>query len=114
MRYRFLWQPAKSSNAGTEQMQVQMGKLIGEMSKAGVLVLTGGWDPSSPCTVLKNAAGKVTVTDGPYAESKEVIAGFALLEVRSKEEAVEWGIRFLKIAGDGTSEMRPLGDGQTV
>ena len=111
MRYMFLWRPAKSSNAGSEQMMAEMGKLIEEMTKAGVLVQTGGWDPTSPRTVLKNANGKVTVTDGPYSETKELIAGFALVEVKSKEVAIEWGIRFLKIAGDGTSEMRLLGGG---
>lgn len=110
MRYMFLWRPAQSSNAGSEKMAQEMGKLIEEMTKAGVLVLTGGWDPASPSTVLKSASGKVTVTDGPYTESKEVIAGFALLDAKSKQEAVEWGIRFLRVAGDGTSEMRPLGD----
>jgi hypothetical protein len=50
----------------------------------------------------------VTVTDGPYAESKEMIAGFAIFQVKSKEEAVQWGKRFIEIAGEGFSEMREI------
>jgi hypothetical protein len=50
----------------------------------------------------------VTVTDGPYTESKELIAGFALFEGKSKEEAIAWSKRFLSIAGEGACEMRPL------
>ena len=111
MRFMSLWRPSTAAQPPTEQVMAEMGKLIDEMSKAGVLVETGGWDADSPCTVLKSAKGKVTVTDGPYIETKELIAGFALLEVRSQQEAIDWNIRFLKICGDGTSEMRPLGEG---
>ncbi len=107
MRFMTLWRPARNAKPPSSE---EMGKLIVEMTKAGALVETGGWNPTSPATVLKNSNGKVSVTDGPYAETKELIAGFALIEVKSKEEATEWGIRFLKIAGEGTSEMRPLGD----
>jgi hypothetical protein len=93
-------------------MMAEMNKLIDEMTKAGVMVQTGGWNPASPCTVLKSASGKVTVTDGPYTEAKEVIAGFAIFDVKSKAEAIDWGKRFLQVAGDGTSEIRELVDGQ--
>jgi hypothetical protein len=111
MRFMTLWRPGKNSNANSEKMFVEMGQLIEEMTKAGVLVTTGGWDPNGPSTFLKaNAEGKVTVTDGPFAEAKEVIAGFAIIETKSKEEAVQWGVRFLKIAGEGTSELRALGE----
>ena len=110
MRYMTLWRPGPKSHAMTRQMEEQMGALIGEMTKAGVLVLTGGWDPASPCTVVKAAAdGEVRVIDGPYAETKEVVAGFAIIEVKTKEEAVVWTKRFLKVAGEGSSEVRELG-----
>jgi hypothetical protein len=108
MVYMSLWRPTKNANPPTEKMMAAMNALIDEMTKAGVLLKTGGWDPTSPCTLLKNLNGKVTVTDGPYTESKEVIAGFALFEVKSKQEAVAWGARFLAIAGEGACEMRPL------
>lgn len=108
MIFMSLWRPARSPNPPSEKHRAEMNALIDEMTKAGVLLRTGGWDLNSPCTVLKNANGNVTVTDGPYAESKELIAGFAILEVKSKDEALAWGKRFLGIAGEGTSEMRPL------
>jgi hypothetical protein len=109
MIFMSLWRPAKSPNPPSEKHMAEMNALIEEMTQAGVLLKTGGWDPSSPCTVLKSTSGKVTVTDGPYAESKELIAGFAILDVKSKDEAIAWGKRFLSIAGEGTSEMRRLG-----
>jgi hypothetical protein len=112
MRFMSLWRPGPNANPPTEKMVLEMNTLIGEMSKAGVMIQNGGWSPASPCTILKSASGKVTVTDGPYTEAKELIAGFAILEVQSKAEAIEWGTFFLKIAGDGTSEMRQLGEGQ--
>ena len=54
--------------------------------------------------------GKFSVTDGPFPETKELIAGFALLQVKSKAEAIEWTKRFLTVAGDGESEVRLLHD----
>ena len=54
--------------------------------------------------------GKVTVTDGPFTETKEVIGGFALIDVKSKDEAIEWTRRFLDVAGDGESEVRQLNE----
>src|SRR3954463_6295847 len=109
MRYMGLWRPGKNSNRQTEGMRAEMGKLMEEMAKEGVMVLTGGWDPNGPSTVLKNEGGKIAVTDGPFAEAKEAIGGFAILEVKSKEDAIAWVTRFMKIAGEGTSEVRELG-----
>jgi hypothetical protein len=57
---------------------------------------------------VRRRDGQVTVTDGPFTEAKELIGGFALVEVKSKDEAIEWGKRFLKVAGDGESEIRLL------
>ncbi len=71
-----------------------------------------GLGPDLPLhRVLTSSNGTVTVTEGPDTETEEVNAGFALMEVTSKAEAeaVEWGLRFLKLAGDGTSERRQLG-----
>jgi hypothetical protein len=73
-----------------------------------VLIDTGGWDPKSPATVIHRSGEHITVTDGPYAEAKEVIAGFAIMEVASREELIEWSTRFIQIAGDGFSEIREL------
>ncbi len=108
MRYLALWHPAKNAAPPSQNHYAEMGKLIGEMTKLGVLVDTGGWDTKAPAIVIRNSGGKVTVTDGPYTEAKELIAGFAIFKVESKEEAVKWGKRFIEIAGEGFSEMREL------
>jgi len=67
----------------------------------GVLLATGGLGPAA--TRVRSSAGKVTVTDGPFTETKELTGGFALVEVKSREEAIEWAKRFRKIVGDGDS-----------
>ena len=95
MRFMCLWRPGAKQTwkdndpVEGQRLMVEMGKLIEDMKKSGVLIETGGWDPRSPSTVVSNAHGEVTVKDGPYSESKEVIAGFALIECKSREEAIE-------------------------
>ncbi|TDD80560.1 hypothetical protein E1293_20445 [Actinomadura darangshiensis] len=86
-------------SAPDENMQLEMGKFIEEMSRSGVLVATGGLEPGG--TQIKASGGKITVTDGPFAEAKEAVVGFALVEVGSREEAVEVSKRFFGIVGDG-------------
>jgi hypothetical protein len=108
MRYMTLWRPSRTANPPTPKLYEEMGAFIAETTKSGQLVLAGGWDPSGPCTTVKKSSGKLTVTDGPFTEAKELVGGFALLEVRSKEEALEIARRFVAIAGDGTSEIREL------
>jgi len=85
-----------------------MGKLIGDMAKAGVLLAVEGCLPSSHGVRIDIDSGNFTVTDGPFPETKELIAGFCLMQVKSKEEAVEWGKRFLSVVGEGQSEIRQL------
>jgi hypothetical protein len=85
-----------------------MGAFVGELLKSGKLVDTNGWDPRAPCTVVKRAGDKVTVTDGPFTEAKEMIGGYAVFNVSSKDELLEISRRFVDIAGDGTSEIREL------
>jgi hypothetical protein len=85
-----------------------MGKLIEEMTRDGVLLATEGCLPSSAGARVRQSGGKITVTDGPFTESKELVAGFALIQAKSKAEAVELTKRFLKIAGDGESEIRQV------
>jgi hypothetical protein len=104
MRYMSLWRPGKNMNMDFNAMN----KLVEEETRSGRLVSTGGWSPDAPCTVVKADGGKVTVTDGPYTEAKEVIGGYAILEVKSKEELLAATRNFLRIAGDGTCEIREL------
>ncbi len=110
MRFMSLWRPAPTADLASERMFNEMNKLVEESTRSGVLVATGGWDPKSPSTVVRNAAGRVTVTDGPYSEAKEVIAGYAILECRSQEHAIEEARKFMKIAGEGVCELRQLGE----
>ena len=83
-----------------EQLMAEMGKLIDELTRAGQLVSTAGLRPTSEgVRVRLHRGGRLTVTDGPFTETKEVIGGYALLEAPSKAEAVELTRRFLKVHG---------------
>ncbi|MFD2764254.1 YciI family protein [Micromonospora eburnea] len=77
----------------------QMGAFMGEVVKSGVLLAAAGLHKSSKEDAARITAtkGKTTITDGPFTETKELIAGFALMEVRSKEEALEWARRFTQV-----------------
>ena len=82
-----------------------MAKLIGELKQSGVLLSTEGLLPSESGARVRSSGGRLTVTDGPFAEAKELIAGVALVRVTSKAEAVELAKRFLTIAGGGESDV---------
>jgi hypothetical protein len=115
MRFMMIYRPAdtKDMEAGvppTPQEMARMGEFIGEMAKAGILLATDGLLPSSKGARVRLSGGKLTVTDGPFTETKELIAGFAIVQLKSKAEAVEMAERFLKIAGDGESEIRQMYD----
>jgi hypothetical protein len=86
----------------------QMNKLIEGSMKSGELVATGGLTPLQQGARVVQTSDKVTVTDGPFIESTEIIGGFAILEVPSKDAAIESSKRFLKVAGDGQVTIRPL------
>jgi hypothetical protein len=90
----------------TPEMMEEMGKFIGEAMQAGVLVTTGALNPKG--TRLRLADGKFTVTDGPFIELKELLAGFAVIQTNSLEEAIEWCKRFRQIVGEGESEIVQL------
>jgi hypothetical protein len=90
----------------TPELYAEMGKFIEEMSKAGVLLATGGLDPRA--VQIKSQGGKITVTDGPYTEAKEAVVGFALIEAKTREEAIELSKRFWKVAGDGQGTIQQV------
>ena len=108
MRFLAIYRSAETGLPPSAENMAAMGKLIEEMAKAGVLLATEGCQPSSKGARIRIAGGKYTVTDGPFTETKEVVGGFALFQVNSKEEAIEWTKRFLELAGDGESEIRQL------
>jgi hypothetical protein len=91
-----------------------IGKLGEEAGKAGVLVEMGGLLPSATGARVTLSGGKLTVTDGPFSEAKEVIGGFAFFDVKSKEEAVHWSVRFMELhktywpGWDGETELRQI------
>jgi hypothetical protein len=95
--------PDADVNPPTPEMMAEMGAFIGEAVQAGVLVATGALQPNG--TRLRLSNGKFTVTDGPFIELKELLAGFAVIQVPSLEEAIEWSKRFREIVGDGESEI---------
>lgn len=104
----------KNSEAGTppspEQMR-RMMEFMEEVTKAGVLVSTNGLQPSSRgVRVSLTGNGEARVSDGPFTESKELIASYAVLEVKDMKEAVEWTRRFLEALGGGECEIRPIYD----
>ncbi|GAA2695433.1 YciI family protein [Actinoplanes palleronii] len=98
---RYLMLSKTQDNQPDEKLFTEMAAFIEEMTASGVLLATGGLDASG--FKLTSAGDQVTVTDGPFTEAKEAIGGFALVEVRSREEAIEIGRRFLAIVGDGES-----------
>ena len=98
--------PSDTGNPPDEKLMMEMGKLIEEMTKAGVLLATGGLDPNG--IRIKSSGGQITVTDGPFAEAKEAVVGFALIEVRTREEAIEASRRFWEVVGDGEGEIREV------
>jgi hypothetical protein len=93
MRFIVLVKADKASEAGVlpdEKLFTEMGKFNEELVKAGVMLAAEGLQPSSKGARVKFSKGKKTVIDGPFAETKELVAGFWLWQVRSKEEAIEW------------------------
>jgi hypothetical protein len=84
------------------------GAFMEEVAKAGVLVATDGLHPSSKGKRVRLTNGKVTVIDGPFTESKELVASYAILNTRSIDEAVHWTTRFLQVLGGGECEIRPI------
>ena len=112
MRFMMMVKHAENSGRPPKELIDAMTKLTEEAVKSGTMLGGGGLAPTAQSTRVRLSNGKVTVTDGPYTEAKEVIAGFAIFDVKSKAEAIDWGKRFLQVAGDGTSEMRELVDGQ--
>ena len=112
MRVLCLYRPqiAESDAPPTQEEMGAMGKLIGDMQKAGVLLAAEGCLPTSKGVRVRIDGGKYSTTDGPFPETKELIAGFCLMQVKSMTEAVEWTKRFLAVAGSGESEVRLLHD----
>lgn len=108
MRFLSIYKTVERNTPPSEQEVARMGALIEESMKAGVLIATEGCLPTALGARVRRDAGTVTVKDGPFSESKEVIGGFAILEARSKEDAIAIARQFLDVAGDGECEIRQI------
>ncbi|MGI8743565.1 MAG: YciI family protein [Bryobacteraceae bacterium] len=114
MRFMMIVKASQDSEAGkmpSEELLAAMGKYNDELMKAGVLRDLSGLHPSSKGARIKFSGGKRTVIDGPFAETKELIAGFWMIQVNSKAEAIEWAKRVPAPHGEGAEgeiEIRQL------
>jgi len=99
--------PSKMTQPCHEDMQ-RMGELIDEMKAKGVLLETGGRMPGMLQLTVSRKDGSSAVTDGPFTESKEAVGGFALLEVKDRDDAIAWTNRFLELVGDATCHIHEV------
>src|SRR5262245_184979 len=108
MRFIVMVKATKESEAGvmpSEQLLADMGRFNEELAKAGVLLAAEGLQPSSKGARVRFSGTKRTVVDGPFAETKELVAGFWLWQVKSKAEAIEWVKRCPNPFPEGESEI---------
>ena len=112
MRFMIIVKATKDSEGGalpTEELLTAMGKYNEELAKAGILLAGDGLQPSSKGARVRFSGKKRTVIDGPFAETKELVAGFWIWKVKSKEEAIEWVKRCPNpMPGDSEIEIRQL------
>lgn len=108
MRYVMMFKSDQEPEPGVSACKGQlpeMAALMDRLKQDGILIASEGLKPIAAGARVRHTGGKTTVTDGPFAEAKELIAGFALVEVGSKAEAVALAERFLTIAGGGTGDV---------
>jgi hypothetical protein len=121
MRFMVMVKADKDYEAGLPpkpELLAAIGKLSQDMVKAGVLLETGGLLPSSRGARVRASGGKLSVTDGPFTETKELVGGYAIVQAQSRDEAVELGKQFMEVhvtvlgsSYDGECEIRQLFDG---
>jgi hypothetical protein len=108
MRFMILRKADPNTEAGAlpnQELLAAMGQYMEGMARAGILLAGEGLQPTSEGVRVKFSRGKPTVTDGPFAEAKELVAGWCLIQVDSMEEAIEWVKRWPNIDGDGGVEL---------
>ena len=97
MRYMTIVKAAEPFKMPPPALIEAIGKLAEEATKAGVFVETAGLAPTSEATRVRLSNGKISVTDGPFTEAKEVVGGYAIFDVDTKEEVLEWTRRFMDL-----------------
>ena len=108
MKFLSIYKTVERDAPPSPEHVARMQELIETSIKNGTLLATEGCLPTSRGARVRKSGSKVTVTDGPFTESKEVVGGFAILRAASKEEAVEMVKQFLEVAGDGECEIRQI------
>ena len=108
MKFLSIYKHQERNTPPTQEEMSTMGKLVEEGMKAGWLLATEGCLPSALGARVRRDDGKLTVTDGPFTESKELVGGFAILKTSSKAEAIDLARQFLAVAGEGECELRQL------
>lgn len=117
MRYMLMFKSDQNPEPGVspcKQHLPEMAKVMEELKQSGVLVATEGLLPSDSGARVRLAGSDLRVLDGPFAEAKEVVAGFAVVNVKSKAEAVQLAKRFLEIAGGGECDVLEVFDAETA
>ncbi len=116
MRFMTMVKSAENAGPPPKALMDAMAKLGDESFKEGTMIEIGGLLPSAAGVRVRLADGKLTVTDGPFVESKEVVGGYAVIEVKSKKEAIEQTIRFMELhkehwpEWEGETEIRQIFD----
>src|SRR5437764_7549370 len=110
MKFLSLYKSVERNVPPSQEEMTRMGKLVEEGMKAGWLIATEGCLPSALGARVRSANGQLTVTDGPFTESKEVVGGFAILKANSKQEAIQLAKTFPGHVGQGECELRQFYD----
>lgn len=108
MKFLSIYKTVERTVPPSPEEMATMGKLVEEGFKAGYLLATEGCMPTAFGARVRRTNGKLSVTDGPFTESKEVVGGFAILQANSREEAIELTKHFLQAAQDGECEVRQI------
>jgi hypothetical protein len=108
MKFLSMYKSQERGVPPTQEEMAKMGKLVEDGMKAGWLIATEGCLPSALGARVRATNGKLSVTDGPFTESKEVVGGFAILRANSKEEAIQLAKDFLNVVGEGECELRQI------
>jgi hypothetical protein len=113
MKFLSIYKAVERNAPPSQEEMANMGKLVEEGMKAGWLLATEGCLPTALGARVRNSNGKVTVTDGPFTEAKEVVGGFAILRANSKQEAIQLARDFLQVVGEGECELRQIFEADT-
>jgi hypothetical protein len=114
MRFMMIVKSVENSGPPPKQLMDAVSKIAEEATKAGEMIESGGLAPTATGSRVRLSGGKLTVTDGPFTEAKEVFGGYAVFELKSKKEAIEGAVRFMELhkqhwpGWEGVTEIRQL------